>query len=124
MDEFQKLHNEMKALKKTRNHAEFAKRFAAKSNTFMGPLHEPISADKFGSLAETDKLKALAEADIDVKLDEITQIGDVVIDRSTVNIKCPSGGEKTGWNLTVWIKEDGQWKIRNSCTTFKMPANA
>ncbi|CAI5449131.1 unnamed protein product [Caenorhabditis angaria] len=121
--EFQKLHDEMKALKNAAKHDEFAKRFAAKDSVFIGPFHEPHKAEEALALAKSGKVDALVKADIESTVDEVVQIGDVVIDRSSLVVKLP-GGDKNGWNLTVWVKEDGQWKIRNTCTTFKLPLPA
>ncbi|CAI2351127.1 unnamed protein product [Caenorhabditis sp. 36 PRJEB53466] len=116
--EFQQLHDEMKALKNSGKHEEFAKKYAAKGATFLSHLHEPVDAEGAAKLAQSDKMAALMKTDVDVKIDEVTQIGDVVIERCTLTAKFPAG-DKTGWSLSVWVKEGGAWKIRNSCTTFK-----
>ncbi|CAB3406492.1 unnamed protein product [Caenorhabditis bovis] len=72
---------------------------------------------KFAESEEAEKLK---KAEIHVVVDEIKQIGDVVIDRTRLTMKVENF-ETSGWSLTIWIKEDGQWKIRNTCTTFRAP---
>ncbi|EFO92142.1 hypothetical protein CRE_11079 [Caenorhabditis remanei] len=119
-EEFQKIHDEMRALKTAGKHDEFAKKFAAKDAIFMGPLHDPCNAADAAKLAGSEKMAALVKSDFNVKIDDITQLGDVVIERCTITAKLPTG-DKTGWSLAVWVKEGGAWKIRNSCTTFKAP---
>uniref|UniRef100_A0A8R1I3D2 DUF4440 domain-containing protein n=1 Tax=Caenorhabditis japonica TaxID=281687 RepID=A0A8R1I3D2_CAEJA len=117
-EEFQKLHDEMRALRTAGNHDEFAKKFAAKGAIFIGPLHDPVDADGAVKLAKNEKMAALLKAEFDVKLDEVTQVGETVVTRCTINAKLPTG-EKSGWTLTVWVKEGGAWKIRYTCATFK-----
>lgn len=120
MEEFQKLHDEMRALKTSGKHEEFAKKFAAKGAVFLGPLHDPVDADGAAKLAQNEKMAPLMKSELVVKIDEVTQIGDIVIERCSLTAKLPSG-DKTGWSLTIWVKEGGAWKIRNSCVTFKAP---
>ncbi|CCD67765.1 DUF4440 domain-containing protein [Caenorhabditis elegans] len=121
LEEFKKLRNEIKELKNAGKHEEFVERFAAKDATFLAPFHDPVTAADSISLAKSDDLAPLVKADFEMTTDEVTQIGDVVIERNTIIVKLPSG-DKTGWALSVWVKEDGNWKIRNSCVTFKAPA--
>ncbi|CAO4374931.1 unnamed protein product [Caenorhabditis nigoni] len=120
-EEFQKIHDDMRALKTSGKHEEFTKKYAAKDAIFMGPLHEPANAAEAAKFSQSDKMAALAKADFKVTIDEVTPIGDVCIERCTLNVKLPTG-DKVGWSLTVWVKDGGQWKIRNSCVTFKAPA--
>lgn len=94
----------MKALKNAGKHDEFAKKFAAKDAVFIGPLHDPCTADEAAKLAQSDKMAALIKADFDVKIDEVTQIGDVVVERCSISAKLPTG-DKNGWSLTVCGQE-------------------
>ncbi|CAD6197326.1 unnamed protein product [Caenorhabditis auriculariae] len=119
--EFKKLHEEMRELRKAGKHDEFVKKFAAQGATFIGPMHDPLDAASLAGFANSPKGAALAGAEIDVTIDEIKVIGDVAIDRCSLIVKLPTG-EKKGWSLSLWVKEDGAWKIRNACSTFKLEA--
>ncbi|CAA94355.2 DUF4440 domain-containing protein [Caenorhabditis elegans] len=121
--EFQKIHDEMKALKAAGKQDEFAKKFVTKDAIFMGPLHEPANVNEAAKFAKSEMMAAVSKGEFNITIDEITPIGDVVIERCTIHAKVASG-DKTGWSLCVWVKDGGAWKIRNSCTTFKVVPSA
>ncbi|CAB3406490.1 unnamed protein product [Caenorhabditis bovis] len=120
VSEFQKIIDDMQSLKKAMNTGELIKKYAATGSTFLAPLHEPLSGADLAKFYGGDKAKFFASADVNEKVDEATQLGDVAIVRSTLIVKAKDG-DKHGWTLTVWVKEGGQWKVRNSCITFKAP---
>ncbi|CAB3406491.1 unnamed protein product [Caenorhabditis bovis] len=113
--EFQRYHDEIEALIKSKNFDEYVRRFTANDCVLLGPFDAPKSAQEWAELMKADSSES---TDIRISVDDVKQIGDIVVDRVSYEVRSETGA-LAGWILNVWVQEDGAWKIRNACTTIK-----
>uniref|UniRef100_A0A914UM71 DUF4440 domain-containing protein n=1 Tax=Plectus sambesii TaxID=2011161 RepID=A0A914UM71_9BILA len=112
--DFQKLHDEMRALREGGQFDKLAE-FFTEDSCIMTPMHDPISKKQMAEL----QAKGGATPESKGKKPVITCVsvalsGDLAVERGTASVTLPEG-EKKGYYLCVWRNEGGKWKVFNYC---------
>uniref|UniRef100_A0A915CAW1 DUF4440 domain-containing protein n=1 Tax=Parascaris univalens TaxID=6257 RepID=A0A915CAW1_PARUN len=115
--EFQKLHDELGALRRAGKEEE-ALKHCTDDCYFMSPLKASYSVKEALEVAKSPKIQEFSKAESTVTVDDVKVSGDFAGDRGHFVIK--HDGEKKGSYLAIWKKEGSSWKMAALCFNFQL----